>query len=526
MKSRPLLTAALLAGTSLAATPTLSGEVALKSADGAVDFAGEFIALDAGHYVVRTTLGDLRVSTEQVDCLGADCPDVKASDADIRFAGSNAFGYGMMPALLQGYAEFLDTDASVELNDSQSDTLADFVAVGGFGDEVGSYLVSSTVSGDAFNALLTRDAHFGMSSRRINQSEARALARAGAGNMTSSDQEHIIAVDSLVVITHPDNPVQQITMDELGDIFAGRITNWKALGGTDMSIRVVNHQLDSGTRTVFYNAIFGDGGAETYLEAERIAQDNASAVRLVMEDPGAISFVGYAFQEGAKPLTLINACGMSTVPDAFSAKVEEYALQRRLYLYHRSEALPKAASDFLEYAISEDADSVIAASGFIDLAITRQQQSLNGPRARLLLAPASNRYEGSVMREMLVGMSNFDRLSVNFRFRTGSWTLDERASLDMKRLVNFLSDMPEGTRVMFAGFTDNVGAFRTNQSLSLARARMVMDELQRYAGDRLSNVTFETQGFGEIAPSTCNITEHGRAVNRRVEVWIESQRQI
>jgi phosphate transport system substrate-binding protein len=520
-----LMTVATLAALGLAPATALSGEIALRSPDGAIDFEGEFLEFDDGYYVVRTALGDLRVSTARVDCEGAACPHVKPADADIRFAGSNAFGFGMMPALLQGYAAFLDSDASVVKNDTKTDTLADFVAVGGFGDEIGTYLVSSTVSGDAFDALLNRTAHFGMSSRRINPSEARALRDVGAGNMTSPDQEHIIAIDSLVVITHPENPVREITMTQLSDVFAGRVTNWRDLGGADMPIGVINRQAESGTRSVFYNAIFGDAPPDVRLANEVIANDNKNAVRLVTEDPAAISFVGYAFQNGAKPLTLINACGMPTEPDAFSAKIEEYALQRRLYFYNRAEALPQSARDFLDYAVSEDADSVIAKSGFIDLGITRKTQDLNGPRARMLLDPKVDRYEGSVMRDMLAEMSKYDRLSVNFRFRTGSWKLDERGSLDMKRLVNYLAGMPEGTKIMFAGFTDNVGAFKANRGLSLARARMAIKDLQRYAGDRLSGITFAAVGFGEIAPSTCNITETGRAVNRRVEVWIEAGHQ-
>ena len=177
---RALVSAAALAGLSFAQAHAQSREIALRSSDGAIDFAGEFIELDGGYYVVRTTLGNLRVDSARVDCEGAACPPVKPANADIRFAGSNAFGFGVMPALLQGYATFLDTDASVERNDTQTDILSDFIAVGSFGDEIGTYLVSSTVSGDAFEALLRQSADFGMSSRRIETSAARALQLAGS----------------------------------------------------------------------------------------------------------------------------------------------------------------------------------------------------------------------------------------------------------------------------------------------------------------------------------------------------------
>ena len=115
---------------------------------------------------------------------------------------------------------------------------------------------------------------------------------------------------------------------------------------------------------------------------------------------------------------------------------------------------------------------------------------------------------------------NYDRLSTTFRFRTGSAKLDERGDLDMKRLADYLEAMPKGTKILFVGFTDNVGSFQGNRSLSLTRARKVAAQLRAFAGDRLSGIEVDAAGFGEIAPATCNISENGRAVNRRVEVWI------
>lgn len=523
---RVVLAAIFLGGACVFPKSALTEEIALRSADGLIDFSGQFVALDDDHYIVRTALGELRVRADRVDCLESACPIIGGSNADVRFAGSNALGLGLMPLLLEGYASFLDANASFSDTRIASETLADLVAADGYGDGIGSYLVSSTVSGDAFEALLTERAHFGMTSRRITPTEARALRDAGAGNMISPNQEHIVAIDSLVVITHPSNPVREITMAQLGDVFAGRITNWKDLGGSDMPIKVINRQIDSGTRSVFYAAIFGDNTPQAQLANEVVAEDNNAAARMVNEDPGAIGFVGHAFQRGASPMTLINECGMPTEPDAFSAKVEEYTLQRRLYFYNRADGLPEKAAEFLEYATSENADGVISKSGFIDLGIERKKQDLNGPRARMLLDPNVDAYEGGVMRQMLAEMVNYDRLSTTFRFRTGSSKLDERGALDLKRLADYLETIPKGTRVMFVGFTDNVGAFDRNRSLSLSRARKVAAELKAYAGEQVSGIEFDFKGFGEIAPSACNVSENGRAINRRVEVWIETDRSI
>ena len=73
------------------------------------------------------------------------------------------------------------------------------------------------------------------------------------------------------------------------------------------------------------------------------------------------------------------------------------------------------------------------------------------------------------------------------------------------------------------GFTDSVGNFGSNLRLSFDRAGAVMEEIQSAAGGRLNNIDFEVVGFGEIAPSACNESYAGKAINRRVEVWLANE---
>lgn len=501
-------------------TASLAGEVALKSSDGTVNIVGEFVDFAEDHYVVRTALGDLRIAASRVRCEGDDCPEIDVTNADVIIAGSDTVGLGLMPLLMSGYAAHLDAEASVVATANEGELITSLIGDGGFGDEMGSYLVTSSTSGTAFKELLTGDAQIGMSSRRIKPQEARDLKKEGAGNMISPNQEHIVAVDSLVVVTHPENPVNTLSMEQLRGVYAGNISNWSELGGDDLEIKVVGRQASSGTGSVFYDRVYGDTGLTTREDAI-IGKDNNEVASAVNEDVAAIGFVGYAFQRGAKPVTLINDCGLPMTPDAFSAKTEEYALQRRLYLYNRGDTLDDMAQEFMTYAMSADADGVIAKAGFIDLGVKTREQTMDGDRARTLLDPDVDAFEGGVMREMLSQMVDYDRLSTTFRFRTGSSKMDERARIDMARLVDYLQDQPEGTNILFVGFTDSVGAFESNRSLSKGRAGEVLKAVSDNAGDALSHIKMNFAGYGEVAPSACNIDENGRAINRRVEVWIE-----
>ncbi len=516
-RKRTLCMAALTTSMLLSSV-AFAGEVTLKSADGTVDLKGELVEFKDDNYVIRTALGELAISSSRVRCEGASCPTFDTAVTDVHFYGSEAVGLGVMPLLLSGYAANMNAEIEITETQNEGETLANLVADNGFGDEIGSFLVTSTSSGDAFEALLKDETAIGMSSRRITPTEARALRAAGKGNMISIDQEHILAVDSLVIIVNPDNGVEAVSIEDLKGIYSGAITNWNQLGGADLPIQVVSRAEGTGTYEVFQDRVFGKD-AHSAPEGAIVENDSNKVAAFINENPGAIGYVGYAFQRGAKPLNLVNECGITSSPDPFSAKTEEYALQRRMYLYNTENPAPKI-NDFISYATSDAADGVIAKAGFIDLGIISREQALDSPRAASLLNADVDAFEGNVIREMLAEMTKYDRLSTTFRFNLGSSQLDERGLMDMERLANYLADMPKGTRVEMVGFTDNVGSFEANKKLSLGRAQQVIAKLQEVGGDRVANIEFEASGFGEISPTGCNNSEAGRGANRRVEVWL------
>jgi len=505
----------------LAPAICLADDVTLRSSDGTVNLVGELIEFTDNSYVLRTVLGDVRVSGSQVRCEGADCPDFGVIEADSRISGSSAVGDGLMPLLLSGFAGALRAEVTQTATGTSGQFVADLIGEEGFGDPLGSYLVTSTRSTDAFSTLLDQTSEIGMSSRRIQPDEAQALSDSGAGNMISPDQEHIIAVDTLVVITHPENPIKSITMNQLRAVYNGAIANWSELGGNDAPITVYSRDEDTGTRGVFDNGVFGQDAPDLPSTAQIAPSENQMAAS-VNADVNAIGFVGFAFQRGASPLTLISDCGISMVPDAFSARTEEYALQRFLYLYTRGDLNEQSATEFVNYTTSNEADTVVAKAGFIDLGIDRREQTADGDRAQQLLSTSVDAIESGFIREMLTEMVNYDRLSTTFRFRTGSSALDPRGRSNLERLANYLETQPEGTEVQFVGFTDDIGAFESNRALSVGRADQVMAEMRNFAGDRLNGIVMASRGFGEIAPSACNTSDNERQINRRVEVWIKS----
>lgn len=512
---------AAIAALGLVSTGALAGEVSLKSSDGTVNLTGEYVDFVDDNYIIRTALGELRISASRVRCEGAACPSFGEVTADVTIAGSDTVGSGLMPLLMLGFAGSIDAESSVLATANPTDVVANFVGDSGFGDDLGSFLIRSTVSGDAFDALRDGSAEIGMTTRRITPNEARALRDAGGGNMVSPAQEHLIAVESMVVILHPSNPIDTLSKEQLRDIYEGRVTNWSELGGKDEPIRVGARQAETGSRELFEDRIFL-GERANLLSGAFIAESNNDLAAFVNAEPGGIGYVGHAFQRGAKAITVINHCDMPMKPNTFAAKTEEYALNRRIFLYNTEDGLSDWASDLIDFATSPEADGVITKAGFINLGVERQSQSPDSARAQYLQSAKVDAFERSIIDEMMASMATHDRLSTTFRFRTGSSRLDERGRIDMARLVDYLKALPEGTSVKVVGFTDNVGAFESNLALSKDRAASVLASLQAEYGKELTHISFSSTGYGPTAPAFCNTDDHGKSINRRVEIWIET----
>ncbi len=523
------------------------GEVLMVSPDQTFRVAGTLQDIDDNQYVVSTqSLGIMRMKIEDVTCVGPGCPTgltlvggetvqsaptapqaapvvaarpeaepVDPDAAKVRFAGSDTVGLGLLPYLLEDYADYLGaTPRRTDL--SQTEAYVSYVDSAG--EEATSLFANSTGSGDAFDALEANTAEFGMASRQPRDEETQRLIAAGVGDLRNTPNETVIAVDSLAVITHPSNTVRDLDLDQIGAIYLGQITNWSQVGGRDAPITVLSREDGSSTRSVFELAVFNHQ-AEL---AERVTYpggDNPEMAAAVRADPNAIGYVGFAYSEGLNRISLTSECGITSTATDFAVKTEEYPLGRRLYLYNRPGGLNEDAQRFLQYVLSPAADDAIAQSNFVNFAVERQAQ----PQSRFdnLLNDLTTQAELQLANRMRDDLPNWDRLSTTVRFPTGSSALGGKELNDLERLITYLEGLPGGTRVAITGFTDSVGGFENNLQLATRRAQSVARSIEELAGQRLDGILFEQKAYGELAPAVCNTEANGRTINRRVELWVE-----
>ena len=191
--------------------------------------------------------------------------------------------------------------------------------------------------------------------------------KAGINNLGASSRElkddekedtlntQVFAYDGIAVIVNPQNEeAKDITKEQLADIYSGKITNWKEIGGKDADIFVVSREESSGTRSAFEELIgLEDAGGLTSNAA--VSEGNGPVQAAVAENANAIGYVSFAFiDDTVKALTV-----GGVEPTAELAKSGDYPLSRPFLFCYYDDKVTDAGKAFLDFAISADGQNIV-----------------------------------------------------------------------------------------------------------------------------------------------------------------------
>lgn len=493
--------------------------VKLLSPDGMISIAGDFVSFDNDYYTVDTNLGRLKISTAKVDCFGLPCPQVVA---DVRWGihGSRTVGTTLIPNLLRGYAEHVGGTFAIEGTDDPATRIARLY--NGDGSLRAEIDLQTRGSGSAFPALIDDHAEIGLTDRRLKGSDLEKLTAAGLPDLRDTENEIVLGVDGIVLITHPDNPVRNLTTEEIAKIWSGEITNWMELGGGDHPINVHSYGESSGDRAVLLDGIVRPNGRDETVPVTRHGpyQDLVDAV---MSDRGSIGYVGrwLARTNDVRLIDIREDCGLLSPPTDFRMKIEGYSLSRRLYAYKRPGEMNPEARAFIDWTLTDEAQPYIKEAHFIDRDLERMQLQDMG-MSLIHTAAVEPDFDGVQYAQMMSELRHADRLSTSFRFRTGSSTLDVESVRNLRELAARMEAGEfDGQEVLLVGFADSVGKRESNTALAGRRAQ----EVRRILSDALpfdvrTRLRLTPLSYGELLPLSCNTSDVGRERNRRVEVWL------
>ena len=411
----------------------------------------------------------------------------------LRLHGSNTIGAKLAPALVEG---LLKKEGATNVITVAS-TKPDEAVVSGLlpGHSSPTIIeINSHGSATAFADLLDSRADIGLSSRRIESDEMQKLT--AFGDMTSPTSEHILGLDGIAVIVSRENPIDSLTREQVAKIFSGEVTDWSQVQGSRGAIKVFARDDKSGTFDSFKALVLDQ--SKLVQSAVRF-EDSAALSDAVAREPNGIGFIGLPYIRDAKAIAISEGNAPPLVPNTLTVSTEDYLLSRRLYLYTPSPSQNSWVSKFVEFALSNEGQQIVAQNGFIAQTIRSENASV----ARN--APAE-------YKRLTTGA---ERVSLDFRFRRGGKELDNKARLDLDRVVSFVADLKfTGQNILLFGFADDgTGA---DLEISKERADLVAEQF-KHRGITPAVVT----GFGSLIPVASSASEEGREKNRRVELWLK-----
>lgn len=204
-----------------------------------------------------------------------------------------------------------------------------------------------TGSGSGIQAVAEGRCDIGLSSRDLKDAEK-----------ASGLKGTVVAIDGIAVIVNPENPVSDLTVEQIAKIYKGEITNWNEVGGNDAPIVLIGREAASGTRDGFESVT----DTEDVCKYAQELTSTGDVVQTVASNPNAI---GYASVASVKD-TVKSISVEGVKPTTASIQNGEYKVQRNFVLVTKSDAeLSEAAKAFFDFATSEAADEFIEKAGAV-----------------------------------------------------------------------------------------------------------------------------------------------------------------
>jgi phosphate transport system substrate-binding protein len=227
-----------------------------------------------------------------------------------------------------------------------------------------SISVTGGGSGTGIAALINKTVDIANASRQITADEIKQAKANGVDPV-----EHVIARDAIAVIVNPENPVNQLTLKQISDIYSGKYNNWKQVGGEDRPIVRLSRETNSGTHVYFLETVLrlGSKTDKTLFSMDTLLLPSSEGiVAEVRQNPNAIGYDGLGYvPKDLKMIAIAKAAdGAYVLPSIKTVNDKTYAIARDLYMYTNGEPTG-AVKDYLAWIISAEAQQIVADLGFV-----------------------------------------------------------------------------------------------------------------------------------------------------------------
>ena len=201
--------------------------------------------------------------------------------------------------------------------------------------------INQTGSSAGIKDAMDGISQIGMSSRDLKDEEA------------SKVKSTVLAYDGVAVITNTSNPIKELTIEQIRDIFTGKITNWNQIGGNDSPIVVVSRETGSGTRTAFEEGV--GYSEEELVKTATISKGNGDVKTTVSTNENAIGFVSFEYLDDA--ISAININGIK--PTAENVKAGSYVLSRPFLAVTNEQYITEDTKNLIDYITGKEGQQIV-----------------------------------------------------------------------------------------------------------------------------------------------------------------------
>ncbi|TGC06777.1 PstS family phosphate ABC transporter substrate-binding protein [Methanolobus halotolerans] len=210
-------------------------------------------------------------------------------------------------------------------------------------------------SGVGIAALIDGEVEIAMASRTMKDSEIQ-----NAQNNGINPVEHVIAWDGIAVVVNPENPIKELTFDQLKSIYDGSVSNWQELGGEDRPITAITRDSSSGTYGYFREEVLLN---EEYRQDALVQPATGAIVQEIAQNRGAIGYIGFAYLDESTTALALDAGSGFIEPTPQNIISRDYPLARPLHYYTDGEP-DGLTKEFIDYVMSPTGQDITSDVGY------------------------------------------------------------------------------------------------------------------------------------------------------------------
>lgn len=219
-------------------------------------------------------------------------------------------------------------------------------------------------SGTGIASLINGTVDLANASRQIKEEEIETANSNGVEPV-----EHTIARDAIAVIVNPTNPISELTLQQISDIYSGKFNNWSELGGEDRPIVRLSRETNSGTHVYFLETVLrlGDSEDKTLFSTDTLLLPSSEGIIAeVRQNPNAIGYDGLGYvPHDLKMIAIAEEPGGAYVlPSIVTVNDKSYPIARDLYMYTNGEPTG-VVKEYLDWILSGEAQEIVAELGFV-----------------------------------------------------------------------------------------------------------------------------------------------------------------